>query len=151
MIKFYRHRAENGKYIYGLRIWKRRNTTIELWFMGKGRSLPIHRHPLQNVELMPLLVDKTCMFCRRPMGLNICIPSPYEEALNYVNKYSLLTQKVKGKCFKWYSTPDTYYHWFANRTGAILFISKTTWLCDQSLITSPSKNYINLKDDLNYE
>lgn len=128
---------------------------MELWYIPKGVSLPIHRHPNQSIDLMPLIMDNTCVFCRRSS-------KEYNEFLQYllkINGYPYIvdfitissgkTQRVKGKRFKWFTTPDGYYHWFVNRTKGILFLNKTTWLnVDPELMTSPSKNYINLENEL---
>jgi len=116
------------RYCYGVQFWRSKRTTMEFWYIPRGVSLPIHRHPNQHINLIPIVMDDTCKFNRRHVS-------------------SLNIESVKGKLFKAYTTPDGYYHWFSERTAGILFLNHTRWL-NGVMPTSPSKNYITLEDDL---
>lgn len=112
----------NYRGLYGLQWLKIGNITSTLWYVPKNVKIPVHKHPGQQIELIPLY-GANCIF-------------------NRIHESSDRAQSIPAKKFKSYTTPNGYYHFFTERTKSILFLNIITWL-EGTKPSHPKFNYVN--------
>jgi hypothetical protein len=109
--EIYKHPTDSS--IVGIQLFYWNNISIAVWYMPKGTKLSVHKHPRQNIELIPLVFMGRVTLNRK--------------------RYNEKIQSVDCKMFKAYSTPEGYYHFFSNRTGFIVYLNVITWLNSKPL------------------
>ncbi len=98
---FHRHKTCTG---YVLFKWGQR--MAELWICPANFKIERHSHPLEHVELFPLLGHSE-FFRERPNGE---------------------VQSTGSKCFKLHTVPAGWYHWFTvTPKRSLVFINFSRW------------------------
>jgi len=112
---------------FGIRFWKWKRKTKEIWFIKPNYQIAKHSHPNEEIELQ-YVFGKNVNFYR------------------VSNSYGLTDFdmfKPSWKAFlKKFTVPSNTIHWFSACSWPLVFINHATWLGD----TEPTSASIDFKE-----